>query len=362
MSTTLDAISDNTSRPDALIVAGEVVELQHGKVPLSLRASKLLHLLVQASGVDACTAMRHEIPAEELNGHFHLSLDTFVETCRELMACMVTLQRQTAKGRTTLKAGPMLSHVEHDRDDGTNDDAKLGPAMIKWEFSPVLREVLGDSIHWAALSRKAVLAIEGRYSLRLYEWLTLRKGLAFKSEERLTLDALRARLGVEQGKLKTWSDFRVRALEPAIAEVVQLSGLAVSYSTVMVGKRVVDVIIKWKPASPDSREAAKRELEASRVGRKARRDERRDEALVPPRPAIEARPGEVAAPIKFPDDGEFRGTGFEAIARANLPSPMRDLDAVGRDFVAWARQGNRPLIGKQVAEMFAGFCSRQRPA
>lgn len=365
MSTTLVAISDNTNRPDALIVAGEVVELQHGKVPMSLRASKLLHLLVQASGVDACTAMRHETPAEELNGHFHLSLDTFVETCRELMACMVTLQRQTAKGRTTLKAGPMLSHVEHDRDDGMNDDARLGPAMIKWEFSPVLREVLGDSIHWAALSRKAVLAIEGRYSLRLYEWLTLRKGLAFKSEERLTLDALRARLGVEQGKLKTWSDFRVRALEPAIAEVVQLSGLAVSYSTVMVGKRVVDVIIKWKPASPDSREAAKRELEASRVGRKTRRDERRDgasEQVASTVGVIADRSAKDDVPFKFPEDGEFRGTAFEVIARSNLPAPIRDLDAVGRDFVSWARQGNRPLVGEPVAAMFAGFCRSQRPA
>lgn len=361
MSTTVEAISDNSNRADALIVAGEVVDLQHGKHPLSLRASKLLHLLVQASGVDACVAMRHEIQAEELNGHFHLSLDTFVETCRELMMSMVTLQRQTGKGRTTLKAGPMLSHVEHDRDDGTNDDGKLGPAMIRWEFSPVLREVLADSIHWAALSRKAVLAIEGRYSLRLYEWLTLRKGLAFKSEERLTLDALRARLGVEYGKLKTWSDFRVRALEPAIAEVVQLSGLTISYTTVMVGKRVVDVIIKWKPASPDSREAAKRELEASRVGRKARRDGTAEQMIVPVA-AIEHRPVEDVAPIKFPDDGRFRGTGFEAIARATLPSPMRDFDAVGRDFVAWARQGKRPLGGDRVTEMFAGFCRSQRPA
>lgn len=361
MSTTLEAISDNTNRPDALIVAGEVVELQHGKVPLSLRASKLLHLLVQATGVDACTLMRHEIPAEQLNGHFHLSLDTFVDICRELMVCTVTLQRQTAKGRTTLKAGPMLSHVEHDRDDGTNDDARLGPAMIKWEFSPVLREVLGNSTHWAALSRKAVLAIEGRYSLRLYEWLTLRKGLAFKSEERLTVDALRACLGVEQGKLKTWSDLRVRALEPAIAEVVQLSGLAVSYKTVMVGKRVVDVIIQWKPANPDSREAVKRELEASRVGRKARRQGTVD-ALVPPIEAIENHVPRVAGPIRFPEDGDFRGTAFEAIARAALSEPMRDLDVIGREFVAWARRDNKPLTGAQVTGMFAGFCRSQKPA
>lgn len=361
MSTTMDAISDNAHRPDALIVAGEVVELRHGKVPLSLRGSKLLHLLVQAAGADACSPLRHEVRAEQLNSHFHLSLDTFVETCAELMKCTVTLERQTAKGRTTLKAGPMLSHVEHDRDDGTGDVAKLGPAMIKWEFSPVLREVLGNSTHWAALSRKAVLAIEGRYSLRLYEWLTLRKGLAFKSEERLTVDALRACLGVEQGKLKTWSDLRVRALDPAIAEVVQLSGLVVSYKTLMMGKRVVDVIIQWKPASPDSREAVKRELEASRVGRKARRQGTVD-ALVPPAEAIENRVSEVPGPIRFPEDGDFRGTAFEVIARAALPAPMRDLDVIGREFVVWARRGNKPLAGPHVTEMFAGFCRTQKPA
>lgn len=274
MSTTLEAMSDNAYRPDALIVAGEVVELQYDEGPISLRASKLLHLLVQAASGNASKAMRHEILAEKLNGHFHLGLETLVESCRELQTCMVTLPRQTTKGWTTLEASPLLSHVEHDLNDRTNESARFSPAMIKWEFSPELREVLRSSTHWAALSRKAVLAIESRYSLRLYQWLTLRKGLSFKSEERLTLDALRACLGVEQGKLNTWSDLRTRAFQPAIAEVVHLSGLQVTYSPVTIGKQVVAVIIKWKRANPASRDAAEREVEASRVDRKARRGQR----------------------------------------------------------------------------------------
>lgn len=359
MTTTLDAIADNARRPDALIVAGEVVDLVHQKEPLSLRASKLLHLLVQAAGADACDPVRHSILAESLNQHFHLSLDTFIDTCSELMRCLVRLQKQTAKGRTTLKAAPMLSYVQHDRDDGTNDDPKLAPAMIYWEFSPLFREVLADSIHWTALSRKAVLAIEGRYSLRLYEWMTLRKGLARKSKETLTLDALRSRLGVEHGKLKTWSDFRVRALDPAIAEVVQLSGLSISYDTITIGKRVVEVTITWNSANPGSREEAKRELERSRVGRKVRRAGTVDQMVVP---LPEIAPPSKPEPIRFPADGQFRGTAFEAIARAALPAPTRDFDLVGRDFVAWAKEGSRPLAGDHVTRMFAGFCRTQKPA
>lgn len=271
MSHTMKAMSDNSNRPDVLIVAGEVVALQYDKWPVSLRAQKLLHLLVHASGLNARTTMQHEILAEELNSHFHLSLEKLVESCRELQTCMVALPRKTANGQTTLEKSPLLSHVEHD---GVDGDARSGATMIRWIFSPLLREVLGNSTHWAALSRKAVLAIDGRYSLRLYEWLTLMKGLKFKSEDRLTLNALRARLGVEEGKLKTWSEFRIRALEPAIAEVVHLSGLTVSYSTVAIGKRVVAVIIRWKRASSESRKAAEHEVEASRVDRKARRGQR----------------------------------------------------------------------------------------
>lgn len=101
------------------------------------------------------------------------------------------------------------------------------------------------SDHWAVLSKRAVLAFESRYSLRLYELISLRKDLFFKSEETFPLGDLKNRLGVPKGKLAKWDHFKSRALEPAIAEVNHLSGFTVRYEMVKEGRFVIAVRLKW---------------------------------------------------------------------------------------------------------------------
>lgn len=218
---------------------------------------------------------------------------------------------------------------------------------LEWEFSRALRAVFANSEHWAVLSRRAVMAFESRYALRLYEMIALRAGLDHKTAETFTLEELRTRLGVPIGKLAEWFDFRRKALDPAIAEVNQLAGFRVSYVLVKRGRSVASVRLSWEVKSAPDRKATKRELDGPKVGRKARRDGSAEQ---------------IAAPvIEFPR-GSIRHTGFEPIARANLPEPIRDLDLVADDFRTWAQKGNRPLRGEQVSTMFAGFCQRQKPA
>lgn len=349
----MKATRDNVNRADVIVLAGEAVDLVYTGKALSLIASKLLVLLVDAAGVDVCEPIRHQITIAALNEHFRLSVAEFIKATRELMTCVVELRRYSRKGRQDYEAAPMLQYVKHQRDDGSVDADSRDPALLEWEFSAVTRVVLSNSNYWAALSRRAVLAIEGRYSLRLYEVITLRAGLDRK-EETLSVDQLRQRLGVEVGKLKSWSQLRTRALDPAVREVQQLTGLFVSYEPILKGKvMVAGIVLRWGQASPESRAAAVRELEASRVGRKASR-EGIAERIVESVPAIEQ--------IRFPADGQFRGTAFEAIARASLPTPQRDYDVVGRSFVTYANHGNIPLAGLRVTETFASFCKKQGPA
>jgi hypothetical protein len=68
------------------------------------------------------------------------------------------------RGRPYTKSGPILSDVEREPDD-------LDGAEVRFEFSPAMRQVIANSTHWAAVSRRAVMAFESRYSLRLYLWL-----------------------------------------------------------------------------------------------------------------------------------------------------------------------------------------------
>jgi hypothetical protein len=332
MTKTSIVIGDRAASPsdkgmDTLVVPGEVADLRIHNVALSLRASKLLHLLVRGAGADACRRMRHSV--------------------RELALTAVELRYVNEAGRRVVKIGPMLADLERDLDDHGPD----APALVTWEFSPVMLVLLSTSDHWAALSRKAVMAFEGRYSLRLYELVSLRGGRQFHRKERFDLDDLRRRLGVEPGKLPAFANFKQRCLDPAVAEVNQLSGLKVKYAVVKTGRKVTGIELSWGEVPAAGRAVQVRELENSRVGRKARRDGM----------AEEVAPAEaVSTPeIIFPRFGSIRLTAFEGIARASLPAGHRSLDQIQKDFVQFADAKGIPLKGGKVVAVFADFCAKQ---
>ena len=50
-----------------------------------------------------------------------------------------------------------------------------------------------------------------------------------------------------------------------------------------------------------------------------------------------------------------------AIARANLPSPQRDHGLVGDDFRNFLRQREIAFDAKNITQIFATFCAKQRP-
>jgi hypothetical protein len=355
MPKTMQIIIDRANNPksddDALIVAGELADLRIAKEALSLRASKLLHLLVQSAAADAADDVQHSMTIAALNEKFHLPGEEFITLARELAMTGVETRYRNEAGNWSWRFGTLLSDIQREIGDTVTGD----PALVKWRFSPLMQLVLADSDHWAQLSRRAVLAFESRYSLRLYEIVTLRSRLKHKSHERFDLDALRLALGVKPDKLVQWAHFRTRCLDVALAEVVQLSGLKVWYEPVKLRGKTVAIDLFWAPPTKAGADAAVKELENSRVGRKARRAGTveaiiTEEAIAAP------------APIAFPKFGTLNGTGFDVIARASLKPPIRNLDLVRDDFVKWAESKGIPLKGDAVLNVFRGFCERQDPA
>ena len=343
MGKTIQVIADRASRPDQLVAPGEVLDLQFrdGSKTLTLRASKLLHLLVDAAGADACADKVHSVPIEALNDTFHVSREEFVETCRELFGTTVRMEIVTKRGRAE-KIGPLLSDVERDLDDGHGSE-------VRFQLSPVLRLVLAQSNHWAALSRRAVMAFESRYALRLYEVIAIRSGLSSKAVETFSLDDLRARLGVPSGKLTRWIHLRQFALDAAVAEVNQLSGFHVSYKPVKQGRSVTGVHLTWAVHGAQGRAAVARELEASRVGRKARRD---GSAEV----VIQDDDNDAPVILSFPKTDTIRYGRWEPVARDHLPQPTPDLDHVAARFRTWAEGKLIPLASPNIEQTFIGFC------
>jgi hypothetical protein len=337
------ALADRADRPDELLAAGHQADMvfRPGQRALSLRASKLWHVLVKAAGGDLAAPKDHTIPLADLyqTGLGHMTQAERVDALRELQTTLIEVRVPSpkVKNRTRVISEALLGKVERDEDDRGD---------LVWRFGETLRRVFADSPHWAVLSKRAVMAFESRYSLRLYEIVGLRANLDHVHAETFTLEDLRSRLGVPVGKLTTWPHLRQRALEPAIAEVNQLAGFTVRYEPIKKGRAVTAVRLHWAKKPAPALKATKRELDGSKVGRKTRRDGSAEQ---------------IAAPIEFPS-GSIRHTGFEPIARASLPEPIRDLDLVADDFRAWSQQGNKPLRGEQVTEMFAAFCRKQKPA
>jgi len=194
---------------------------------------------------------------------FHKSRDELAEAVMELHSTVVSVRLVSRQGRAYTKSGPILSDVEREPD-------SLDDAEIRFEFSPALRRVIADSTHWAAVSRRAVLSFESRYSLRLYLFLSLRANLRKVSED-IALDDLRAMLGVPTRKLVSWQHLRARALDPAVAEINHLAGFHAAYEPIKRGRRIVGVRLAWGLKDRVGLVKAQRELDRPRIGRTARR-------------------------------------------------------------------------------------------
>ena len=262
--TTLDAVKMHRGDADAIVAAGELVDLRFvSGNSLSLRAAKLFCLLIQEAGITVADQVQHRIPYSVLNETFHRSRDELAEAVMELHSTVVSIKLVSRKGRAYTKSGPILSDVEREPD-------SLDDAEIRFEFSPAMRRVIADSTHWAAVSRRAVLSFESRYSLRLYLFLSLRANLRKVSED-MSLDNLRDMLGVPINALPRWQDVKRRALDPAMAEINHVAGFHAAYQPIKRGRRIVGVRLAWGLKDRADLVKAQRELDRPRVGRTARR-------------------------------------------------------------------------------------------
>jgi hypothetical protein len=261
---TIDALRIFDGNPDVIVQAGEVADMrfQRGQ-SLSLRAAKLFLMLVQAAGARVVEDQQHRIPYSVLNQTFHRGKGEMLDAIDELHGTTISVRVASAGSRPFTRTGPILSGVEREDDD-------LIGAEVRFEFSRAMRDVIRSSTHWAAISRRAVMAFESKYALRLYLVLALRSGLR-KTTEDFDLDDFRALVGVEAGTLAGWQAIRRRVLEPARAEINMLAGFHMEFAPIKRGRKVIGVKLIWGRKGSAELVAASKELERPRVGRKARR-------------------------------------------------------------------------------------------
>ena len=127
-------------------------------------------------------------------------------------------------------------------------------------------------------------------------------------------------------------------IKPAISEINQLARFTLTATRHKIGRTVASVEISWQP-KPDPG-GARRELDRSKVGRKARRD------------------GTGETPIvAFPASGSVRYT--DPWSRLALENCNRDLDKIADAFRSFCQQRKIKLDANSIEQIFANFCASQ---
>lgn len=329
---TLDA------RPNAesLVKPGELVDLVE-VTPLTLVDRRIYNQLLEQAWDAIDKPVTHVVAKSILRGS-HNSNDRIGESIERLMAAIVRVCISRDGERAVERVQLLGGNVESARRDG----------LFEYEIPARLRRIIKDSTVFARLQREVMFALTSKYALTLYEMVQKRGNLSWRASERFSIPDLRGILGVPKGKLTTWSNLRLRAIEPAVKEVSQLSDYIVEIEPLKTGRSVTHVELRWWKKDGAGQGDAARRLSYATPGRKARREGRAETVVqegtgrhdaelahrphktsvtVPPRPARLERYGPAL--------------DAETYATARLRYPGYDIYYVEAEWRKWAN-GKEP--------------------
>lgn len=252
---TLDAKPNDVS----IVKPGELVDIIE-MTPLTLTDRRIYNLLLANAWEKIAEPVQHLIPKRELQNTLHKGTDRLEDSIRRLMSAIVQLRVQDGKVWVTKRVQLLGGNVVPDSDDG----------FIRYDFQPLMREIVAESRVFARLHKQIMFALSSKYSLALYEMIQ-KRGNMTRTYEEMTIDEFRSFLGVPAGKLNTWINFKNFAIRPAVSEVSDLSDFKVTVDPVKgKGKQFTGVRLAWERKALPELRSVERELNASKVGRKAR--------------------------------------------------------------------------------------------
>ena len=310
-----EAIRTVEARPnaDSLIKPGELVDLIE-VTPLTLNDRRIYNQLLENAWDAIDKPVTHVIAKSSLRGS-HNSNDRVGESLERLMSAIV-------KVAVIWDGEPAIERVQLL---GGNLESSRGDGLLEYEIPARLRKIIRNSQVFARLQREVMFALSSKYALTLYEMVQKRGNLRWKASERFTLDGLRGIMGVPKGKLSSWSNLKLRAIDPAVAEVNALSDYMVEILPIKTGRAVTHVEMRWWRKDGDAGGAADRALRFSKIGRRARAEGRVEQ--VTPVPVPRPRPAWL----------EGRGAALQTATyeTARLRHPGYDIYFVESEWRNW---------------------------
>jgi len=306
------------------------VYMQHAP---SLRALKLMHLMIGKAGGKMADDVRHQIRLSDvrgIEGMAHHDQESLKPLFAELRTATM-IHDKPEQSKWTI--GGLLDQATVDyRHELTGD------VLISWTFGSMFRDMARDSNHWAILDRQAVFHLGSKYSVLLFQHISSLTNLKHVTSKRFTVPDLRALFGIREGKSKRFADLKRNIITPVITEInSDLTRLHLTATYHKIGRTVAEVEIAWEVKEDLTK--VKAEHDRPKVGRKARMN------------------GTAETVVRsFPASGSVKYTEWEAIAKAHC---NWDLSKVADAFRSFCQGRNIKLDAKSIETIFTDFCKKQ---
>lgn len=243
---------------NSIIKPGELVDVIE-MTPLTLADRRIYNQLIAHAWDRIDQPVEHVIAKRDLRGN-HSVNDRVGESIERLMAAIVKV-RVIRNGKAEIERVQLL---------GGNAEQEHPDGMVRYEFPGKLRRIIKESTIFARLQKEVMFALSSKYALALYEMVQKRGNMSMRFSENFQLSEIRELLGIPKGKLPLWGNLYQRALEPAAREVSDLSDFIVEIAPVKEGRKVTGCQLTWHRKDSEGLGLLARELERSKVGRKAR--------------------------------------------------------------------------------------------
>ncbi len=338
MGKTTQVAADRAYDQTKTVLPSEVAQGVYMENAPSLRALKLMHLMIGTSGGRMADDVQHQIrlsDVRKIEGMAHHDQQSLKPLFVELRAATIIHDKPEQSSWTI---GGLLDEATVDyRHELTGD------VLISWTFGSTFRRMARDSNHWAILDRQAVFHLGSKYSVLLFQHIASLQNLRHVTSKRFTVQEMRAVFGVPEGKITRFATLKQRIIEAAIAEInSDLTRLHLTATYHKIGRTVAEVEIAWEVKEDLTK--VKVEHDRSKVGRKARQN------------------GMAETPVlTFPASGSIKDTQpWDKIAREHAPKlegrHTPDLRKLADTFRKWCGEKSIPLDGSSIEKTFTTWC------
>lgn len=308
--------------------------------------------MIGKAGGDAGQVGRiHKITKKELRGS-HSGNERISTTLEELMQLKFVMRTISERGREAILTSAVIAwNIEEKSEDGMS--------IIEWEFSEPALQMFQGSDYYARINKAALLAFRSKYALAIYEigcLLVARRDPTWTG----TIEELREKLGVPQGTLPNFAQFRRSVLAKAQAEVNQLAHFEFTWKEIVGsgrGRPVEKVQLCFAAKDALSVEDAADELDRPKVGREARRTEAVEhiaEIGLPHASNVVSLPAPSAE--KFPTGSLHYGASSRISAIAVDFGGGWDRDVIADSYRKFMGDKLDTLSGERLFNSFEGFC------